>query len=84
MGVSENRGTLLWGPYNKDPTFLGTILGSPIFGNSHIDGPEGACQPTAGTGTVFVCVCACFCVFVLELVSNVGALMVRGLGYIFV
>ena len=19
-GVSENRGTLLWGPYNKDPT----------------------------------------------------------------
>ena len=26
-------GTLLWGPYNKDPT----ILGSPIFGNSHIE-----------------------------------------------
>ena len=25
------RGTLFWGPYNKDPT----ILGSPIFGNSH-------------------------------------------------
>ena len=24
------RGTLFWGPYNKDP---GTILGSPIFGN---------------------------------------------------
>ena len=20
MGVSENRGTLFWGPYNKDPT----------------------------------------------------------------
>ena len=27
-------GTLLWGPYNKDPTIQGTILGSPIFGNS--------------------------------------------------
>ena len=36
MGVSENRGTLFWGPYNKDPTISGTILGSPIFGNSHI------------------------------------------------
>ena len=23
------------GPYNKDPTILGTILGSPTFGNSH-------------------------------------------------
>ena len=33
MGVSENRGG---GPYYKDPTILGTILGSPIFGNSHI------------------------------------------------
>ena len=21
------------GPYNKDPTMLGTIIGSPIFGN---------------------------------------------------
>ena len=36
MGVSENRGTLFGGPYNKDPTIYGTILGSPIFGNSHI------------------------------------------------
>ena len=26
------RGTLLWGPYNKDPTIWGAILGSPIFG----------------------------------------------------
>ena len=26
----------LGGPYNKDPTIWGTILGSPIFGNSHI------------------------------------------------
>ena len=30
------RDTLFWGPYNKDPTVYGTILGSPIFGNSHI------------------------------------------------
>ena len=36
MGVSENRGTLFGGPYNKDLTFWGTILGSPSFGNSHI------------------------------------------------
>ena len=35
MGVSENRGTLFWGPSNKDPTIWGTMLGSPIFGNSH-------------------------------------------------
>ena len=35
MGVSENRGTLFWSPYNKDPTIWGTISGSPIFGNSH-------------------------------------------------
>ena len=27
--------TLLWGPYTKDPTISGTILESPIFGNSH-------------------------------------------------
>ena len=31
------RGTLFWGPYNKDPTSLSTILGSPIFGNPQID-----------------------------------------------
>ena len=36
MGVSENLGTLYWGPYNKDPTIWGTILGPPIFGNSHM------------------------------------------------
>ena len=30
------RGTLFWGPYNKDPTVWGTILESPIFGNSHV------------------------------------------------
>ena len=27
---------LLWGPYNKDPTSWGTILGSPIFGSPPI------------------------------------------------
>ena len=38
-GLSENRGgTLFWGPYNKDPTIWGAILGSPIFGNPHIGG----------------------------------------------
>ena len=37
MGVSENRGTLFRGPYNKDPTIQGGILGSLIFGNSHVD-----------------------------------------------
>ena len=36
MGVSEIRGTLFWGPYNKDTTIYGTTLGSPIFGNSYI------------------------------------------------
>ena len=36
LGVSEIRGTVFWGPYNKDPTIQGTILGSPIFGNSHL------------------------------------------------
>ena len=25
------RGPLFWGPYNKDPTIEGTILGSPYF-----------------------------------------------------
>ena len=31
------RGTLFGGPYNKDPTIYGTILGSRIFGSSQID-----------------------------------------------
>ena len=26
MGVSENKGYLIWGPYNKDPTISGAIL----------------------------------------------------------
>ena len=34
MGVSEIRGILFRGPYNKDLYY--TIFGSPIFGNSHI------------------------------------------------
>ena len=28
--------TLFWGPYNKDPTTKGTILGSPNFGKPPI------------------------------------------------
>ena len=27
----EIRGTSFWGPYNKDPTISGTLLGSPHF-----------------------------------------------------
>ena len=30
------RGTVFWGHYNKD-TIKGTILGSPIFGNPHLE-----------------------------------------------
>ena len=37
VGLSENSGTLFWGPYNKDPTVQGTGLGSPIFGNPNIE-----------------------------------------------
>ena len=29
-------GTFFRGPDDKDPTIWGTILGSPIFGNSHL------------------------------------------------
>ena len=36
MGGSEIQGTLFWGPYNRGPTIYGTILGSPIFGNSQV------------------------------------------------
>ena len=36
MGVSEKKGYLICGPYNKDPTIWGTIEGSPIFGNSQL------------------------------------------------
>ena len=31
------RGALFWGPWHQDPTILGTFLGSPIFGNSHLE-----------------------------------------------
>ena len=34
-GFPQIRGTLFWGPYNKDPIW-GVILGSPIFGNSQM------------------------------------------------
>ena len=35
----KTRGTLCWGPYDKDPTITiegAIILGSPVFRNSHI------------------------------------------------
>ena len=32
----KTRGTLFEGPYNEDATIWGTILGSPIFGNSQM------------------------------------------------
>ena len=32
MGVSQIRGTLFRGPYNKDYSILASILGSPYFG----------------------------------------------------
>ena len=35
----KTRGTLLCGPC-KDPTIQGTILASPIFGNSHMPGRD--------------------------------------------
>ena len=40
-------------PYDKDPTIQGTILGSPIFGNSQIGvpvSPRSACLRQAGRG----------------------------------
>ena len=32
MGVSQNQGYLFGGPYNKDYSILGSILGYPNFG----------------------------------------------------
>ena len=53
MGLSEDEGTLFWGPYNKDPTIKGTILGSPILGSPHI------INVTAPLGFLAICpVCA--------------------------
>ena len=44
MRVSEIRGNLVWGPYNKDPTIWGTMLESPIFGN-----PQSGVSENRGT-----------------------------------
>ena len=41
-------GGILWGPYNKDPTILVTMLGSPISGNSHIWSGVWRSQPGGG------------------------------------
>ena len=46
MGVSDYRGTVFGGPYNKDSTISGTILGSPIFGNALIPVIKGETPPT--------------------------------------
>ena len=30
-GFPKIRGTSFWGPHNKDPSILGSILGFPLF-----------------------------------------------------
>ena len=52
----KNRGTLFWGPDIKDPTISGTILGSPIFGNSHIVGPA---QESCSLASRLLCFAFC-------------------------
>ena len=42
------RGIFFWGPYNKDPTIWGTILGSPIFGNSRTMSRGMLCKKEGG------------------------------------
>ena len=44
------RGSLFWGPYNKDPIIYDPILGSPSFGNSHVPPrpPKGMQGPGSG------------------------------------
>ena len=53
------RGTLFWGPYNKDPTIWGTIFGSPIFGSSHFEAVLANCsknpQAEASRNVRFFC-----------------------------
>ena len=50
MGVFENRGTSFWCPYNTDPTILGSIFGSPIFGSHMRESypPSFACCALSG------------------------------------
>ena len=53
LGLSENEGYLALGPYKKDPTNLlisGTILGSPIFGNSYLSSKVSLCLPGLSPG----------------------------------
>ena len=45
-GFPKIRGTLFWGPYNKDPTIQGIRLGSPIFGSSQICDVQRLCPTT--------------------------------------
>ena len=35
MGVSQNEGSFVWGPHNKDHGILGSILGSPFLGGNY-------------------------------------------------
>ena len=36
MGVLKNSGPRFTSPYNKDHSILGSIMGSPVCGNSHM------------------------------------------------
>ena len=40
MGFPKKRGTLLGGPYNKDSSILGSILGVPLFWETSISQRE--------------------------------------------
>ena len=58
------RGTLFWGPSNKDPTIYGAILGSPIFGNSQMASKHGLQQKKCPSNptelhTLRVCCSSC-------------------------
>ena len=36
MGISQNQGCFFGGPYNKDYSILGSILGFPLFRESSL------------------------------------------------
>ena len=40
MGLSQNQGYNSGGPYNEDYSILGSMLGSPIWGNYHMGCPH--------------------------------------------
>ena len=49
MGLSEIRGTLVWGPHNKDPTILGYYIRVPRFSET----PMLLSQKQGGPGSAF-------------------------------